>query len=750
MSDVDEALGECANSARLLLPGVRAAAHACLSRLDQLRAPIAVVTLALGAIVAVIPMSGRTDTKPEGTSIDSDAFSYLENDKDERTLAWVRKENQRTLALLKGDHRYTRYHQLALEAENVARDLGRLDNRVLSINDGWIYQYLLNTEHPRGLWRRSKLSSFLSDQPVWQLLLDLDALSSREGRTWILAVAHFSPGGRRCLLQLSDGSSQTFSFREFDLEHGEFSRNGFEFSSYLGRAVWKSDDSLLVNADFGPGSLNGARAPIVVKEWRRGQPLSEAREIFRGSQDDIMVSVIPPYLSSESEPEYGSRSATIAQWDQSGAQTYWQVDGAGRIRRMTVPEQTWPDRCGDHYVVPTRRDWTIGGRTWKAGSLLSIPASDVTLPAPRVYEVMELGSDRALEYYTCTRGGLLLFGASVANGRLWKATFGESSWTLQPVPMPDHGVIRASVSSARSGHAFVVYQDFLQPASLYGVDLSANSVAVVKQTAAAFDSNDYVTEQLEAKSADGALVPYFVVRHRKLPLDGSAPTLLYGYGALGGSLSPNYDGARGKLWLEQGGVYVEANIRGGMERGSSWWVTGANRQRVYEDMIAVAEDVVRRKFSSPKRMAMRGHSAGGLLAAVMMNQRPDLFGAVVIEAGALDNFRMDLTAEDPKLRWAEFGSPHIPVERAFLERTSPFHNLKRTPNAPMPFILTSTSDQTVLPANSRRFAAKMESLQMPFLFLETPDGGHGIAGSIDAKIELDALIYTYLARQLMH
>jgi prolyl oligopeptidase len=348
-----------------------------------------------------------------------------------------------------------------------------------------------------------------------------------------------------------------------------------------------------------------------------------------------------------------------------------------------------------------------------------------------------------------SRSGLLLFGSRLGYSRLWRSTFTKDAWTTDRVPLPDHGMIIQGAADIHSDTAFVRYESFLQPPSLYSVDMAHNAVAPIVGAPADFRTDAFLVEEREAVSPDGVLVPYSLVRPRDFSFNGASSALVVGYGSRGGTQLPAYSAALGRLWLEQGGVYVLANIRGGQERGREWAVSGVGRQHTYEDMIAVTDDLVRRKVTAAKRIGFMGHSAGGLLGGVMLTQRPDLFGAVVLKAPVLDQFRMDQIALGQTAWEGEFGSPDIPQERAFLERTSPFQNLRAQTNFPKPLIITSTTDETVSPAQARTFAAKMESLGMPFLFYESSDGGHGLTSTPAQKNRLEALIYVYLARQLL-
>jgi prolyl oligopeptidase len=245
-------------------------------------------------------------------------------------------------------------------------------------------------------------------------------------------------------------------------------------------------------------------------------------------------------------------------------------------------------------------------------------------------------------------------------------------------------------------------------------------------------------------------VPYFVVRSKEFVAGGAAPTLLYGYGGFNVSLLPSYLAVTGKLWLEHGGVYVLANIRGGGEFGPAWHEAGlrTRRQVIYDDFIAVAEDLIARGITSTRRLGIQGGSNGGLLMGVMLTQRPELFQAAVVQVPLLDMLRFDKLLAGAS--WVdEYGSPQVPHERAWLEKMSPYQNLHSRSDYPQVFILTSTKDDRVHPGHARKYAAKLEALNMAFLYYENIDGGHSAAADLRERARRLALEFVYLSQRLM-
>lgn len=677
-----------------------------------------------------------------------DDYSYLEDAADLRTRAWLETQNDRAAAALQGT-RFRSFSDSALQAtQAVSRFEALAGPGAVPLRGGWIYQHWSDQQSPKGIWRRARFDAFLRDEPQWDVLLNVDALSAREKKSWLFLEAVFSPGGKRALIRLSEGGSNINEWREFSIDARSFVADGFVVPGALAAyADWQDENTLLVSADFGPGTLSAAGEPLVVKRWVRGQSLRDAREIFRAPPDAASAEI---YLHENDSSPAGLRALTILTRDKYLSHSWWQLDERGRATRMTLPSQINSlTSIAGHYVFHSNIEWTIGGRTWRAGDLLAISKAEIARPMPTVRSILAVGADEAIQLVTRARDRLLIHGTALGASVMW-AVKPAHDWSATRVAMPTNGSIAPCCVDDGGTEAFVLYQTYVQPPTLYRVDVgSGRATAIGGNAVTPFDASALVTEQWQAKSADGTLVPYFITYRKDLRFDADTPTLIHGYGAAGASLSPHYSPTLGKLWLERGGVYVDANVRGGAERGQIWHVTGVQRERTYEDMVAVAEDLIRRKVTRPKRIGVMGQSAGGLLAAVVINRRPELFGAAVLRVPLLDQFRMDLAMGTPGSSYAEFGSPEEPVGLAFLQRTSPFQNLQRRADFPVPLIITAANDQNVSPAQARRYAAKLERLGMPFYFHEAPEGGHAAAGTRMDQARLDALIYSYLDLQLV-
>jgi prolyl oligopeptidase len=326
----------------------------------------------------------------------------------------------------------------------------------------------------------------------------------------------------------------------------------------------------------------------------------------------------------------------------------------------------------------------------------------------------------------------------------------NSRWSKQPLALPKQTSLRLVDADLHGERAFLTTTGFLTPPTLLLVNLTTGSLQSAKELPAKFAAANDAVEQLEAVSKDGTRIPYFVVHPAGAKMDGSTPTILYAYGGFAVSMTPQYDPVLGKLWLERGGAYVLANIRGGGEFGPKWHDAGlkTHRQRIYDDFAAVGADLVARGFTSPQRLGIHGGSNGGLLMGVEFTQHPEMWSAVDIAVPLLDMLRFEQIAAGSS--WVgEYGSVANPDERRFLASISPYHHLKAGVAYPEPLIWTTTKDDRVGPQHARKFAAKLAELHVPYLFYEVVEGGHGAGATPTEHAHTQALEYTYFARKLM-
>jgi prolyl oligopeptidase len=669
-----------------------------------------------------------------------DPFAWLEDVEGQRALTWVRQQNERSLQRLTAD---PRYHKAEQQARAILEDRSRIPYGTL--RGDFVYNFWQDDRHVRGLWRRTTLASYETESPSWETLLDVDALARSEGRNWVYqGVACQPDNGPRCLVSLSDGGQDAKVVREFDVAARSFIADGFNLPEAKSDVAWRDANTLLVATRFDEHSLTESGYPYVVKEWRRGQPLSEARELYRGAPHDVLVS------PGRIEGDQGAHLLVIVR-----ARTFFSSDYLAvtqdSLRPMTLPPKV--DLQGISHgelLFLIRQDWQIAGHSFKTGSLLSMPLASVTDAQPSIRTVLVPGPRDSIEQVAVTRSGVLAALYSNVKGRLLRLQFDGRAWTSTGIALPANGTVGIATADERSDTAFATYEDFLTPATLYQIAVPTLQALPIKSLTQKFAAAKFTVEQLEATSRDGTRVPYFVVRAKTFAANGAAPTLLYGYGGFNVSMLPSYLATTGKLWLEQGGVYVLANIRGGGEFGPAWHEAGlkTHRQVVYDDFIAVAEDLIARRITSARRLGIEGGSNGGLLMGVMLTQRPELFHAAVIQVPLLDMLRFDKLLAGAS--WVdEYGSPQVPQERAWLEKMSPYQNLHFRQDYPEVFLLTSTKDDRVHPGHARKYAARLESLHMPFLYYENIDGGHSAAADLRERARRVALEFVYLSQRLI-
>jgi prolyl oligopeptidase len=676
----------------------------------------------------------------------SDPYLWLEEFTSPEALDWVRARNAASAVTLEADPRYAVFYK---EALHIAGAKDRIPApRFLR---GEIYNFWQDEEHLRGLWRKTTLASFRTDDPAWTLVLDIDALGRDEGKSWVFHGANvLMPEAKHALIMLSDGGEDAEEAREFDLETGAFVSGGFNIPSGKQRIAWEDEDHLLISREWAPGELTASGYPFIVKRLAREQSLDQAEEVFRGAAADGGYGVSPMVLRDDQ----GDRlTAFHRPLDTYRHETH--VLTPRGVERLAIPDRT--DVSGlfaGRILLSPDEAWTVGGETFAAGSLLQVELDAALADPARLAPspVWTPGPRESLAGVADTLDKLIVATLDNVRTRLWVFTpMAKGGWARQRLELPDN--LSGGVGSIEAGtnRAFVSYSGFLTPPSLLLADVATGELEPVKTAPSQFDASGHVVEQFEAISSDGTAIPYFLVRPDGLAYDGSTPTLLYAYGGFQVPLTPSYAAMIGKLWLERGGAYVLANIRGGGEFGPAWHQAGlgTRRQIVYDDFAAVAEDLIARKITSPRRLGIQGGSNGGLLMGVQMVQRPELWNAVVIQVPLLDMIRIGKIAAGTSWQ-GEYGDVEAdPAVMDFWLKTSPYHNLKAGTAYPEPFLFTTTKDDRVGPQHARKFAARLQELGLPFFYYENIEGGHGGSADMTQQAHVNALTMVYLQRKLM-
>ncbi|MBV9718512.1 MAG: S9 family peptidase [Candidatus Eremiobacteraeota bacterium] len=681
-----------------------------------------------------------------GAAAPSDPFSWLEDVHGARAMAWVHAQNARTLAVLERDPNFSTLYNEALE---IAQAKDRVP--VPQFLAGAIYNFWQDGQHVRGIWRRTTALGFASASPPWTTVLDLDAIAKAERANWVWKGADCQwPRETRCMVYLSDGGEDAITAREYDLTTEAFVPGGFTLSRAKQRIAWENDDSLLAAREWSPGELTTSGYPYVVKRLERGQPLSSAVEVFRGAPSDGGYGVTPIVLHDGA----GDTAAIIERPLSTFTSEHYLLTQRG-AQRLDVPLLAQTAGLVDGRLLFTlQQDWSVNGAVFAQGSLVSIDLAAAMADPQHLRPSLAYapGPRESLDAVAQTSSRLLLTTYENVRGREWVYTpVAGGGWSKKRLDLPDDSSVVVNDADLHGESAYITTTSFLTPSTLWHLDASNAALSIVRVSPARFDASNSAVEQREATSKDGTRIPYFIVHPKGMKLDGKNPTLLYAYGGFEVSLTPNYNGILGKLWLERGGVYVLANIRGGGEFGPAWHQAGltTHRQRIYDDFAAVAKDLIARRVTSPRRLGIQGGSNGGLLMGVEFTQHPELFHAVDIAVPLLDMLRFE-QIEAGESWTGEYGSVANPVQRAFLASISPYNNLKPGVRYPEPLIWTTTKDDRVGPQHARKFAAKLEAMHIPYLFYEVTEGGHGAGANLREQALTSALQWTYLIRKLMY
>ncbi|KAK0351973.1 prolyl oligopeptidase family serine peptidase [Brevundimonas aurantiaca] len=708
-------------------------------------AAVLAALLASTSLTSVSMAQTASSAPAFATSEASDPYVWLEEVEGERAMEWVKAHNAHSLGVLQGDPRYETLHQQALE---IVQSRDRIPAPGFT-HDGHIDNFWQDAQHVRGVWRRTTLDSYKTAEPQWETVLDIDALAEAESANWVYKGSTcLAPEERYCLISLSNGGKDAVTLREFDSVTRSFVEGGIYLPESKGGASWINKDTLLVARDFGPGTLTNSGYPMVVKRMRRGENLDQADVLFMGEPTDVSVS---GYTLRDAD---GELKATLINRsiDFYSSETY-RVTDDGAVVKLALPAKSDITGLVDgRLVVSLKQDWTApSGQDFKSGDLIAWPL-DAWLEDPATPAVLVLRPTerQAVEGVNATRNTLVVALYDNVRGSVRVYRPGETEWTYSTLDLPQNVSVGVGSASETDDKVFVSVTGYLNPSSLWLADAATGAVDQVKSMPAKFDATGMTVDQHEARSADGTMIPYFVVHKADMPLDGSNPTLLYGYGGFESSLLPGYSATVGKLWLERGGVYVIANTRGGGEFGPRWHEAALqqNRQRAHEDFQAVALDLIARDITSQPKLGIMGGSQGGLFMGAMLTQRPDLINAAVIQVPLFDMLRFHKLLAGAS--WiGEYGDPEIPEQRAWIQQYSPYQNLRAGQPYPEVFIHTSTKDDRVHPGHARKAAARLEELGYPVLFYENTDGGHAAGANLQETARRLALEYTYLSRRLM-
>ena len=675
-------------------------------------------------------------------SANMDPYLWLEEVQGDKALAWVRERNAVSTALLQAQPVF---------ADNRAKVLGVLNNRDqipgVTRRGDYLYNFWRDAKNPRGLWRRTTLEEYRKLLPKWDVLLDLDALGKAENENWVWGGSDcLAPDYNRCLISMSRGGADAKVTREFDIAQREFVKDGFNLPEAKSQLDWVDIHTVYVGTDFGPGSMTQSGYARVIKRWKRGTPVSEAQLMYEGKESDVAA-----FATVDKTPGF-ERTIFGRSTDFYNTEINLLVDG--KLLKIDKPSDAALSWQREWAFLLLKSEFTVAERTYKSGSLLAFKF-DALIRGERSFELLfEPTATRSLSRSgpTTTRDFLLLNILDNVAGRIEELQYLGGKWQRREVKAPFPGALGAIgmhdpfvKDDPLANHYSMSYLDFLTPASLYLGKAGSDERELLKRNPIFFEGAGMRTEQRFATSKDGTQVPYFVVYPQGAKTDGTNPTVLYGYGGFQISMTPFYSGGWGTTWLQRGGVFVVANIRGGGEFGPAWHQSAMkqNKQKSYDDFAAVAEDLIKAGITKPKHLGIMGGSNGGLLVGAVMVQRPELFGAVVCSVPLLDMQRYHkLLAGNSWM--AEYGNPDKADEWAYISQYSPYQNVKKDVKYPKVLFATSTRDDRVHPGHARKMAARMIEQGHDVLYYENMEGGHGGAANNEQRANLVALENTFL------
>jgi prolyl oligopeptidase len=695
-----------------------------------------------GLTLLCLPARARSDSPKLPPD---DPYIWLEEVDSSNAMTWVRAENEKTLAVLESDPRYDKLFEEALA---IAEAKDRIPTP--EIVGGQIANFWQDADHVRGLWRRTTLESYESDSPQWTTVLDLDGLAKSEKANWVWTGANFDqPQERRCLIGLSDGGEDAITVREFDFPSAQFVEKGFHLPKAKQRYAWENENTLLASYALTPAELTESGYAFIVRRVKRGQTIETATEIFRGTKSDGGYGVTPVVME-----DGAGHQATLIDRPLTTFEFEEYLVRDADVAKLSLPRKVRIEAMvAGKLIMVVEEDWMSASGQVSQGSVVAIDLQEAK-QNPKVLKpviIFAPGPRESVDNLAATLDALVMTTLDNVRGRAFVyRVAADGTWFRRKLDVPDNVSVNIADADLHSDVALLDVSGFLQPKSLWLARTDGQTLKQIKTLPAKFDGSRDVVEQFEAVSSDGVKIPYFIVHPKDMKLDGSNPTVLNAYGGFQVSMTPGYSALNGKLWLERGGVFVMANIRGGGEFGPAWHEVGlkTHRQIIYDDFAAVARDLISRRITSPRRLGIQGGSNGGLLMGVEFTQHPELWNAVDIQVPLLDMVRYEKIAAGTS--WVgEFGSMSNPDEAAFLKSISPYANLRRGQSYPQALIWTTSKDDRVGPQHARKFAARLAEYGIPYYFYEVIEGGHGSGANIKERVRTTALEMTYFTRKLM-
>lgn len=667
---------------------------------------------------------------------DADPYLWLEEVEGQKPLDWVKAENALSDKVIATQPIYKPLQKRYLDVFN-SKDRIMYPDMV----GDYVYNLLQDEQYERGLWRRILKSEYIKGATTWETVLDIDALASKENKKWVFSGAIFlEPDNQLCLLGLSDGGKDENEYREFNAQTKTFVEGGFFLKESKGSVSWIDRNTVLLSRNFGEGTMTTSGYPKQVRLLERKGIAEKAPIVFETVATHVSTDPFTVYSG-------GKLHTFVSNYIKTFQQELFYVTGKTTKKVNLQKDANFVGLYQNQLLVSLQSDWTINNKTYKQGSLVSVDLDKNLSGTFDVEVIYEPNAKSTFVSAMLSKDFVVVNTLENVQSKIINFKRVNGKWSGEKLHAPDFGSIHLVASDNITNDYFFMYSDFITPTTLYYAD--DQQLKTIKQLKNNFNADNLVIEQFAATSKDGTSIPYFIVHRKDMARNGQNPTLIEAYGGFNNPMQADYSSVRGIGWLEKGGIYVLANIRGGGEFGPSWHQAAMKekKQNSYDDFFAVTEDLIAKKITTPKFLGAFGWSNGGLLMGAVFTQHPELYNAVVIGAPLLDMKRYSKMLAGAS--WmGEYGDPDVAGDWEYIKKYSPYHNLSKDKQYPEAYFVTSTKDDRVHPGHARKMAAKMQDMKIPFLYHETIEGGHGAASTNDQQADVYAGIFTYFNMKL--
>jgi len=656
---------------------------------------------------------------------DDDPHLWLEDVEGKDAVAWVDEQSAETRAAFSGPG-------FVADRDALLRIMDSPDKLpYITRRGGFLYNYWIDANNPKGIWRRTTEAEFASEAPAWETVIDLDALAEREDRDWIWAGATTLPGTHdRAMMRLSVGGGDAVLLREFDMTTFDFIEGGFVLPEAKTSTTWYDRDTLIVDSALGEGMATTSGYARTVRIWRRGEDFTAAKVVFEVPDDHLACGAHTIETDGEPLVVYTDVIGFFDDNDHIGT-----IDGPHT--HLDIPTDAAKTMTQTAIAIKPRGEWETGGKTYPSDSVLLMDYVRFAAGERDFQCVFTPGERLAINRFFFLRDDALMV-CALDDMRpvhtIWRRE--GDTWRAQDVTgLPEIGTARVwpldTVRTESDGTMLANVEDPLTPASLLRMNPTETpdaAPALLRRAPTHFDASGLTITRHEAISTDGERIPYVQV---------------------GLSMLPSYSAGIGKTWLERGGVSVTANIRGGGEFGTRWHEAGrlAGKRLSHDDFAAVADDLVKRGVTVPGRIAAEGGSNGGHLIANMLTRYPERFGALFCTIPLIDMRRYSKLLAGAS--WmAEYGDPDKPEDWAFLSKMSAYHTARRDAEYPPILIATARKDDRVHPGHARKMVAKLKAMGHEAWLYEPPAGGHGYGKDNAERAAFTALGYAFLREKI--